>query len=341
MKRIDKLNTLLLLTSLVLAYVLPFELFLFSYAILGPLHYMTEINWIKENSYFISEKKWILISIVLTFFVCISPLLSIEPIYYYIKNTFFDKALKYIKEHSNIAIFMCLILAIIFLTFKKRNVKIILSIIVFLIGLLLVKEDEFSLVFGILIPTIIHVYVFTLLFMWYGIIKSNSKIVFFNVWLLVLIPLIILFFPFELRASTSLSDYIKNIYIENKFYLLNTNLSKIFSFSDGTTFNFSDTIVVKIQIFISFSYTYHYLNWFSKTNIIGWSKNLDNKKKVIILALWSLSVSLFILDYKLGVVCLLFLSFIHVFLEFPINILSIKGIFKHYKNEILLLLKPK
>ncbi|WP_431167711.1 hypothetical protein [Tenacibaculum halocynthiae] len=339
MKRIDILNTLLLLISILLAYILPFELFLLSYAVLGPLHYLTEINWIRDNSYFVSEKKWLFISIVLTIIVSISPLLSIDAIYPFVKNTVLDAILKIIKEYSNIAIFMCFMLAIIFLTFKKKKTKIIASILIFLFGLWFVKKGGFNLLFGILMPTIIHVYIFTLLFMWYGSIKSNSKMGFFNVWLIVLIPLVILFFPFEL--SSSLTDHVKSIYIENKFYVLNTNLSKIFNFSDGSTFNFSDTTVHKIQMFISFAYTYHYLNWFSKTNIIGWGKSLNYKKIVIIVVLWILAISLFVLDYKLGVVCLLFLSFIHVFLEFPINIISIKGIFKHYKKEILFLLKIK
>src|ERR1043165_8502495 len=38
--------------SCVAAFVLPFELFLFSYAVLGPLHYLTEISWLHDRKYF-------------------------------------------------------------------------------------------------------------------------------------------------------------------------------------------------------------------------------------------------------------------------------------------------
>ena len=49
--------------ALVLALKIPFELFLFSYAVLGPLHYLTEINWLKERNYFAKNKKvfWVML----------------------------------------------------------------------------------------------------------------------------------------------------------------------------------------------------------------------------------------------------------------------------------------
>ena len=51
-KKIDILNVALVIMSLFIAIKLPFELFLFSYAFLGPLHYLTEINWLHKKKYF-------------------------------------------------------------------------------------------------------------------------------------------------------------------------------------------------------------------------------------------------------------------------------------------------
>ena len=71
--KIEGLNIILILISLFLSLMLPFELFLFSYAVLGPLHYLTEINWLHQKNYFVQEKKyiWILIvfAIAITFLV--------------------------------------------------------------------------------------------------------------------------------------------------------------------------------------------------------------------------------------------------------------------------------
>src|ERR1700757_4910012 len=55
-KTIDTVNIGLMLVSCVLAFALPFELFLFSYAVLGPLHYLTEITWLHKRDYFSNGK---------------------------------------------------------------------------------------------------------------------------------------------------------------------------------------------------------------------------------------------------------------------------------------------
>jgi hypothetical protein len=43
---VNYVNAGLMVLSCLAAYVFPFELFLFSYAVLGPLHYLTEISWL-------------------------------------------------------------------------------------------------------------------------------------------------------------------------------------------------------------------------------------------------------------------------------------------------------
>lgn len=46
-------NIGLMVLSCLAAYVFPFQLFLFSYAVLGPLHYLTEISWLHDRDYFV------------------------------------------------------------------------------------------------------------------------------------------------------------------------------------------------------------------------------------------------------------------------------------------------
>ena len=53
---IDILNIFLILLSGVFAFILPFQTFLFIYAFLGPLHYLTEINWLQQRDYFLNHK---------------------------------------------------------------------------------------------------------------------------------------------------------------------------------------------------------------------------------------------------------------------------------------------
>src|SRR3954471_24952807 len=68
---INYLNIGLMFFSLIAAYILPFEVFLFSYAVLGPLHYLTEISWLEKKNYFIKSKKDIWLFILLVIFITI------------------------------------------------------------------------------------------------------------------------------------------------------------------------------------------------------------------------------------------------------------------------------
>jgi hypothetical protein len=48
----------------------------------------------------------------------------------------------------------------------------------------------------------------------------------------------------------------------------------------------------------------------------------------VIIALWLLSLGMYVYDYKIGIVALFFLSFLHVFLEFPLDHQTLIGIGK-------------
>ena len=54
--RINYLNIGLMLVSCAVALFIPFELFLFAYAVLGPAHYFTEISWLHKRGYFMRGK---------------------------------------------------------------------------------------------------------------------------------------------------------------------------------------------------------------------------------------------------------------------------------------------
>ena len=112
--------------------------------------------------------------------------------------------------------------------------------------------------------------------------------------------------------NTELNQTIFSILEEN-----NTTKQSIYSSSFG----------IKIMQFIAFAYTYHYLNWFSKTSIIQWHKTTKTKITTIII-IWILSVLLYYYNYKTGLYWLYLLSLTHVILEFPLNITSVKRLYK-------------
>lgn len=323
---VDLLNTGLIIISLIFAYWLPFELFLFAYAVLGPLHYFTEINWIRDKEYFVANNKiWVSLTIICSLLLSI-PLLLRLPIFEVYKDYPLVKQIThYVPTYLNSCFFIAIAFAIAFVGFKKKMHQYIVITLGVVLAVLLHFYPLYHVIFGVLIPTVIHVYLFTLLFMWYGNLKSKSKVGYFNVLLLFAIPFLIAFSSFSIYGF-SIGETTINIYKENSFYVLNANISKILGLTDGTTFSFTRVLDVKIQIFIAFAYTYHYLNWFSKTTVIGWHKKLTQKRSLVILVLWIVSVALYFYNYRIGLTLLLFLSLLHVFMEFPLNVISIKSI---------------
>ena len=54
--QVNYLNISLMLVAAGLAFWLPFQLFLFVYAVLGPAHYLTQISWLHDRDYFTTGK---------------------------------------------------------------------------------------------------------------------------------------------------------------------------------------------------------------------------------------------------------------------------------------------
>ena len=331
--KVDYLNTLLIVFSFFLAYLLPFKLFLLSYAVLGPLHYLTEINWIKRKDYFIrrNNKFWVTLCIVLALLVSIPFFLKLPLLVSLFDSRRITTYQNVISKYTNIAIFTAFIISILLIVNLRKTKLYLLVLLAILLGFILVNYTDFNLWVGLFLPTILHVYFFTIFFMLYGNIKDETYVGYFNVVLLLLVPILITFI--EVKPLLGFSSYLMKTYVENKFYVLSLKILETLNLSDGKSFDFSNPMVLKVQMFISFAYTYHYLNWFSKTNLIGWYREISQKQLAIVVLIWSISMFLYYYDYRVGLVFLLFLSFMHVFLEFPINIVSIKGIIVELVNR--------
>jgi hypothetical protein len=124
---------------------------------------------------------------------------------------------------------------------------------------------------------------------------------------------------------------VKDVFVQSGFDGLNYNIYKILYPMEGKRFIVDSALGLKIQSLIAFAYTYHYLNWFSKTSIIKWHQVSKLKLSITVL-MWIGSVGLYLYNYRVGLLTLFFVSMIHVFLEFPLNIRSITGIGEELKK---------
>lgn len=311
------LNIVLMVFSLLLSTLLPFELFLFSYAILGPLHYLTEIHWLKEKKFFVKEKsdlgKFLWLSLIVLFLSQIgnihmfqTPILAVIFALLFYLLFIFTFTFSFIS-HEN----------------KELRKYLIGGFLIFLCILFSIKNA--MLIFLFYIPSLVHVYLFTGAFILLGSLKSKSLSGYLSFLVFLMCPILCFFlYPhFHLESI----DYILKSYhltLNN----LNTVTAKLMG-NDTQEFN------VLITRFFAFAYTYHYLNWFSKTQVIKWHK-IEKKLLFLIIFLWILSISIYIYDYVLGFKLLFALSFLHVILEFPLNHQSFIQITQEIKKRILI-----
>ena len=164
--------------------------------------------------------------------------------------------------------------------------------------------------------------------MFFGVLKNKSFSGYLSVIALVLIA--VSFFVIKAPGlQYEVSAYVGKSY--ELFYLLNKFLIQVFgletNLTDDKAIVYTTNAGFIVMRFIAFAYTYHYLNWFSKTSVIQWHK-VPKKTLLITIVIWVLSVILYVIDYNIGLKALYFLSFLHVFLEFPLNITSFQGIIK-------------
>jgi hypothetical protein len=422
--KINYANIGLMLITAVLAYFFPFETFLLAYAYLGPLHYLTEISWLHDRNYY-SKGKYdflvlLLVGILLSYAAFAKDFgVSLEVYDYFVKMNLFDKLLVF-------ALFSSILFALV----KNLFVKIIaiLFLYVFVSGWLSpdnsTSNAESTTVFALtsLVPTLIHVYLFTGLFMLFGSLKTRSVSGMWQMVGFVVVPLLLVFaLPVDTKAPISKFGkdahyakgdgfYATNISIMDHFNLIEdpiytnadfvafvnkkdfkdanaqyqfiakADLKKIidslkkkpndayvmnkqpinpnfqadnilalylkpevlneyqmkpmpakifsgFSLEKYASIVYNSTVGIMLMRFIAFAYLYHYLNWFSKTEVIRWHQ-VPKLRFAAVILLWVVASVFYTYDYSLGLSLLFFLSFSHVLLEFPLNIISIVGIGK-------------
>jgi hypothetical protein len=318
-KGINITNMSLMVLSALLSFVFPFHLFLFVYAVLGPLHYITEMSWLERRSFFIETKSdiwlYLLMSILLT-------IPAFDPDAYLARFgvTFLMTA-------------ACFTFIIFF--FKQPILKYITTVVVFFFIYGFNPDTNESTLFwvGIMLPTIIHVFVFTGLFILYGALKNKSKTGIASLFVFIACAASLFFFV-PSGPSAPVQQFVEksliNFNVINKSLLLLfgldgsvTNLEQALDFSDNLLFIQPAAIVV--ARFIAFAYTYHYLNWFSKTSVIKWHE-VSKKRMILILVIWIGAVVSYLVDYNFGFKILFLFSMMHVLLEFPLNFITIKGI---------------
>ena len=223
---------------------------------------------------------------------------------------------------------------------NNQRTRLILLAVIFTFSIIFHFNGTHSLpflLFAILLPSIVHVFLFTGSFILFGALKTRSASGIVSLVFFVLCAIVFFVFMPE-NISHPVSNYGKQAY--SFFGSVNVALYRLFGF--GTLLKtdvafYTNPKSIAIMRFLAFAYTYHYLNWFSKTSVIKWNE-VSKMRMSIILVLWIAAVVLYGISYKIGIYALSLLSTMHVFFEYPLNHVTLVGIGKEMNK---MLMKPK
>ena len=290
MRITDAAHLALMLAALAVSYLVPFELLLLSYVVLGPAHYATEISWLHDRKYFLPH---VGVAVFLALVAIAAALIADASWFGFVMWA---------------AFVVCAMLA--------ATTTALQSMLVFMVAIALTAimlSNGLSIaVLGILLPTLIHVSLFTLVFMVLGAHRSGSRVQAALVVVYVLAVATILLLPptAEIRISSFArvgQDYFGNV---------GPALGRLF----GVPGLVLDT---RLTSLLAFVYTYHYLNWFIKADVIRWTE-VPKRRLAAMAAASAASTALYFYDYAFGFTFLLALSLIHILLEFPLDSLALR-----------------
>jgi hypothetical protein len=301
--RLNYMNIFLMVVSAVLGYQHPFEVFLIAYAVVGPLHFLTEMSWLHDRRYFTTGRfDWLLLAL---------PAIPIALI---------DRT-DIVPNGPWVTVTMSALFlgAAVMALAKNGGQKPIFFFWSVLLGSTLCFEPHLRLFFIFLLPSIVHVYFFTGMFIFHGAMKARLASGYLS--FLVFIFLGIQFFVFRPPAAPTTVDPRVLAEASTFAYLLVQKLINGFHLEHDW-----DTVVA-IMRFVTYIYLYHYLNWFSKTRVIGWHR-VKVKRLLLIGSAYLLTLATLFIDYTTGMIVVCPLSMAHVFLEYPLDIRTMAAIGK-------------
>jgi hypothetical protein len=299
--RLDWVNIALMAVACAAAVLAPFHVFLFAYAILGPLHYLTEVSWLHDRNFFTSRagsrKAWLFLVGVTAVVMAVG----------YVSSDLLNRP---VAPAVEIGMFLLVFVAANVALHVRHPVNALAVVALAMAGLFLFSGYSGYGIVAYLLVTIVHVFVFTGFFILSGALKSRSRIGYLSLAVFVGCAVTTLLIaapaqPANVRVRAAYAT----------FEQLNMLLLHGAGAPAGSVYAPAGLGVMR---FIAFAYTYHYLNWFSKTSIIRWHA-VSRGRGLAIVSAWMAGVALYLYSYRAGFAVFYVLSVVHVMLEFPLN----------------------
>jgi hypothetical protein len=290
MRPTDAVHLGLMLLALGIAYVVPFELLLLAYVVLGPAHYATEISWLDDRKYFLPHRG---VAVVLAAIVAAAAVIASDAWFGFVMWAAF------------------VVCALFSATTTGAQGALLFIGAVGVTAFMYLQAPALA-VLGILLPTLIHVSLFTLVFMTLGAWRSGSRAqaALIAVYLLGIVAILV----FPPSGSTLVPAFAE----AGREYFGNVApaLGRVFGRPDLR-------LDGRLTGLLAFVYIYHYLNWFIKADVIRWTE-IPPARLALVITVSAVSTALYFYDYAFGFTVLLAFSLAHIVLEFPLNSLALR-----------------
>jgi hypothetical protein len=300
--RVNNANTVLILIAAAAAFVAPFEVFLLAYMVLGPLHYLTEMSWLSDRKCFLSNRRDCFPLLFLCAAILVVPIMPWPQ----------DRK----SDAVTMINFVALAGAGVLVFARTAVVKVMSFALIVATCSFAVGSHSWRIIFGPLLPTIIHVFFFTGGFILLGALRGRSKSAVVSLAVLMLCS--VSFFWVPLAPRHALSEYVRDAYVpfEHLNWIVMSALGLTPSGSGSPLHDSPQGLAV--MRFIAFIYLHHYLNWFSKVSIIKWNR-ISSRRSGTIGALWLISLWMYAHNQGAHSMLLAALSYGHGFLEMPLD----------------------
>ena len=292
-------NFCVLLFSALAAWLFPLETFLIAGVVIGPFHYLTEIAWLRKKQFYftgglVSPTGYLLVVTLL----CVIASLDL-------------------RLHRGWTAYAIAGLLVLSFSALIRNVPVLLGLLV-LVGATKFFVHGYALFLAAFVPTVIHVYVFTFIFLVSGALRGKRASGFgvFNSFLLLALPVLLVRLPATLPMGVPGHAWMNS---EALFAPVHEYIAGLLGlgmhFSAGAALSPNAILVFR---FLAFIYLHHYLNWFAKTELLAWHK-VSRRSWVTVLIVYTTLLASYFLNFGLGFYATYALSLLHVLLELPLN----------------------
>ncbi len=289
----------MLLLSAFAAWLLPLETFLIAGVLIGPFHYLTEIAWLHKKDFYFGS--------------------GLIPPAGYLGTAVLlcGAAALDLRLHRGWTAYAVAGLLVLSFSAVVRSLPLVLGLLA-LVAATRFFVHGYGLFLAAFVPTIVHVYFFTFLFLVSGALRGKraSRFGAFNAFLLLALPAVLLRLPAKLPMGLPGHAWMNS---EALFAGVHEYIAGLMGL--GMHFNPAGALephAILVFRFLAFIYLHHYLNWFAKTELLAWHK-VSPRAWAAILVLYAGLIASYFFSFALGFYATYALSLLHVLLELPLN----------------------